>query len=97
LIGIAVTVEAVAETLLLGFILYAGIEQWLGELALALRRDLPTRSNQTRVHTEGQRQAQAAGHLTLRDRVCMKEGAIGVTAISARTSSSSAHLRSMVP
>ena len=39
MIGIAVTVEAVAGTLLLGFILYVEIEQWLGVLALALRRD----------------------------------------------------------
>jgi hypothetical protein len=49
-----------------------GVERWLGELALALRQetcaqagDLPTGSNQTRVHTEGQRQTQAAGHLNL--------------------------------
>ena len=33
--------------------------------------DIPTGADQTRVYTEGQRQAQAAGHLGLRDRVCM--------------------------
>ena len=40
MIRIAVTsraFEAVAEALSLGFILYDGIERWLGELALALR------------------------------------------------------------
>ncbi len=43
-----------------------GVERWLGELALALRQEtLPTGSNQTRVHTEDQRQTQAAGHLNL--------------------------------
>ena len=43
-----------------------GVERWLAELALALReRDIPTGADQTRVHTEGQRQTQAAGHLNL--------------------------------
>ena len=41
-----------------------GVERWLAELALALRQETyrpePIR---TRVHTEGQRQTQAAGHL----------------------------------
>jgi len=41
-----------------------GVERWLAELALALREETyrpePIR---TRVHTEGQRQTQAAGHL----------------------------------
>src|SRR5271165_2619958 len=36
-----------------------------GTGACAQAGDLPTGSNQTRVHTEGQRQAQAAGHLNL--------------------------------
>ena len=50
-----------------------GVERWLGELALALKAgDLPTGPYQTRVHTEGQRQTQAAlGISALRDRVCM--------------------------
>ena len=39
-----------------------GVERWLGELALALTGDLPTGSHQKSVHTEGQRQTQAAGH-----------------------------------
>ena len=33
--------------------------------SLALRQDLPTGPYQTRVHTQGQRQTQAAGHLNL--------------------------------
>jgi len=37
----------------------------------AVRRDLPTGSNQTRVHTESPRQTQALGISTLKDRVCM--------------------------
>ena len=40
-----------------------GVERWLGELALALRQETyRSGSNQTRFHTEGQRQTQAAGH-----------------------------------
>ena len=39
--------------------------------ACAQGGDIPTRADQTRVHTEGQRQTQAAGHLDRRDRVCM--------------------------
>ena len=39
-----------------------GVERWLGELALQAG-DVPTGPYQTRVHTEGQRQTQAAGHL----------------------------------
>ena len=43
-----------------------GVELWLGELALALRAcPLPTGPNQKSVHTEGQRQTQAAEHLDL--------------------------------
>ena len=42
-----------------------GAERWLGELALALRQDLPTGPHQKSVHTEGQRQTQAVGHLDL--------------------------------
>src|ERR1700758_4795122 len=42
-----------------------GVERWLGELALALRQETPTGTHQTHVHTEGQRQTQAAGHLNL--------------------------------
>ena len=41
-----------------------GVQRWLGELALALRKeDVPTGPHQKSVHTEGQRQTQAAGHL----------------------------------
>src|SRR6202030_3048342 len=40
-----------------------GVERWLAELALALREDIPTGADQPRVHTEGQRQTQAARHL----------------------------------
>jgi len=39
-----------------------GVERWLAELALALRQETYG-ADQTRVHTEGQRQTQAAGHL----------------------------------
>ena len=40
--------------------------------ACAQARDLPTGPYQTRLHTEGQWQFQATGHLNpLRDRVCM--------------------------
>ena len=39
-----------------------GVERWLAELALALREET-YRPEPTRVHTEGQRQTQAAGHL----------------------------------
>ena len=43
-----------------------GVQRWLGELALALRQDTyPTGSHQKSVHTESQRQTQAAGHLDL--------------------------------
>ena len=43
-----------------------GVERWLSRTgARAQAGDLPTEPNQTRVHTEGQRQAQAAGHLNL--------------------------------
>ena len=43
-----------------------GVQRWLGELALAHQAgDLPTGSHQKSVHTEGQRQTQAAGHLDL--------------------------------
>src|ERR1700756_5127374 len=43
-----------------------GVERWLGRTgACAQAGDLPTGPYQTRVHTEGQRQAQAAGHLNL--------------------------------
>ena len=41
-----------------------GVQRWLGELALALRQETyRPDSHQKSVHTEGQRQAQAAGHL----------------------------------
>lgn len=44
-------------------------ERWLGELALALRQDVSTgpyqRPYQKSVHTEGQWQTQAIGHLDL--------------------------------
>ena len=41
-----------------------GVERWLDELALALgQKSYRPDPIQTRVHTEGQRQAQAAGHL----------------------------------
>src|SRR3984893_7792920 len=41
-----------------------GVVRWLAELALALRAgDIPAGADQTRVHTEGQWQTQAAGHL----------------------------------
>src|SRR6202140_894031 len=39
--------------------------------ACAQTGDLPTGPYQTRFHTEGQRQTQALGISTLRDRVCM--------------------------
>src|SRR5436190_23952991 len=39
--------------------------------ACAQAGDLPTGAYQKSVHTEGQRQTQAVGHLALRDRVCM--------------------------
>ena len=43
-----------------------GVERWLGELALALRQETYRPDPIRRVlHTEGQRQAQAAGHLNL--------------------------------
>src|SRR6476646_3357526 len=48
-----------------------GVERWLGELALALRKETyPTGPHQKSVHTEGQLdgeepQAQAVGHLDL--------------------------------
>ena len=43
-----------------------GVERWLGELALALRQETyRPEPYQTRFHTEGQRQTQAAGHLNL--------------------------------
>jgi hypothetical protein len=41
-----------------------GVQRWLDELAVALRQEtLPTGPHQKSVHPEGQRQAQAAGHL----------------------------------
>ena len=40
-----------------------GVRRWLGELALALRQELTDRTPSKSVHTEGQRQTQAAGHL----------------------------------
>jgi RNA-directed DNA polymerase len=40
-----------------------GVQRWLGELALAQAGDLPTGPHQKSVHTEGQRQTQAVGHL----------------------------------
>ena len=43
-----------------------GVQRWLGELALALRQEtLSTGSHQKSVHTESQRQTEAAGHLDL--------------------------------
>src|SRR5580704_3799681 len=40
-----------------------GVQRWLGELALALRQETSTGTHQKSVHTEGQRQTQAVGHL----------------------------------
>ncbi len=55
-----------------------GAERWLGELALALQAEkLSTGSNQTSVHTEGQRQTPAAGHLELARSVCMTAAMLG--------------------
>jgi hypothetical protein len=42
-----------------------GVQRWLGELALALRQETYRRPYQKSVHTENQRQTQAAGHLDL--------------------------------
>ena len=43
-----------------------GVERWLSRTgACAQAGDLPTGTDQARLHTEGQRQAQAAGHLNL--------------------------------
>ena len=42
-----------------------GVQRWLGELALALRQETYRPEPIRRVFTEGQRQAQAAGHLDL--------------------------------
>ena len=57
-----------------------GVERWLAELALAPQEeDLPTGADQTRVHTEGQRQnSRPLGISTVRDRVWHDSSDAGV-------------------